>query len=103
MKTITISRQNLTQYEIMLIIRPDLSEEKFLRFLSEIKEHSKKSLTLEFSLSNKGRRKLAYAMRKFQDGVYIQLNFLGSGHILNNLMRLLKLEDPIIRHIVQKT
>nr|NP_045089.1 ribosomal protein S6 [Cyanidium caldarium]O19917.1 RecName: Full=Small ribosomal subunit protein bS6c; AltName: Full=30S ribosomal protein S6, chloroplastic [Cyanidium caldarium]AAB82672.1 unknown [Cyanidium caldarium]WDB00216.1 ribosomal protein S6 [Cyanidium caldarium] len=103
MKTITIPRQNLTQYEIMLIMRPDLPEEKFLKFLSEIKEHAKRNLALEFNLSNRGRRKLAYAMRKFQDGIYIQFNFLGSGYILNSLIKRLKLEESILRYIVQKT
>ena len=46
-----------------------------------------------------GRRRLAYKVRKFQDGIYILLTVEGSGGLIHELERRLRVTEPVIKFL----
>jgi small subunit ribosomal protein S6 len=54
-------------------------------------------------LDTLGRRKLAYPINKFDEGVYTLLNIEGSGAEIAEVERRLRVSDLVIRHITVRT
>ncbi len=46
-----------------------------------------------------GKRRLAYTVRKFHDGIYILLTLDGSGGIIHELERRLRVTEPVIKFL----
>ena len=50
-----------------------------------------------------GRRKLAYAVRKQRRGVYVYLKYVGTGGLVAEVERNLKLQDPVVKFMTVQT
>ena len=46
-----------------------------------------------------GKRRLAYTVRKFHDGLYMLLTFEGSGGLVHELERRLRVNEPVIKFL----
>ncbi|BFH18102.1 30S ribosomal protein S6 [Paenibacillus melissococcoides] len=90
----------MRKYELMYIIRPDIEQEavqaaveKFQGVISneggEITKHDVM-----------GKRRLAYEIKKFRDGIYVLVNFTAQPAVVAELERQLKISDEVIRHLV---
>src|SRR5258708_23990999 len=55
------------------------------------------------SVEKMGKRRLAYTVRKFHDGLYILLSFAGSGGLVHELERRLRVTEPVIKFISVRT
>lgn len=89
-------------YETMYILRPDLSDEqvqdqivKYQDFLSDRGAHS-------VEIQNRGKRRLAYPIKKFQEGTYIQMNYLADGSQIAPMERAMRLSEEVIRYLTLK-
>jgi len=86
-------------YETMYILRPDLGDEltqqtieKFKNILGELGgEH--------IQVLNRGRRRLAYPIRKCSDGIYVQLNYYGNRNTVAAFERAMRLSEEVIRFL----
>ena len=83
-------------YEMMYILRPDLSEEqvnasveKYNTFLTE---RGATNIQVKFL----GKKRLAYTVKKFIDGIYIQLNYEADGTQVTPLERAMKISEDVI-------
>jgi len=47
-----------------------------------------------------GKRKLAYPISKFQEGYYIVSRFTGNNEILEELNRVFRFDDRVVRHMI---
>ena len=86
------------EYETIYILRPDIdadSAERVGARLSEVigREHGR--LT---KVENWGRRRLAYDIRKHRRGVYVYLKYLGTGKVVSEVERNLRLMDGVIKY-----
>jgi small subunit ribosomal protein S6 len=54
-------------------------------------------------IDNLGRRKLAYTINKFDEGIYSLLNVEGSGREIAEVERRLRVSDLVIRHQTVRT
>jgi len=86
------------EYETIYILKPDIdadSAERVGARLSEVigREHGR--LT---KVENWGRRRLAYDIRKSRRGVYIYLKYLGTGRVVSEVERNLRLMDGVIKY-----
>ena len=86
-------------YEMMYILRPDLSEEqvgaaiqKYQDFLSD---HGAENIQIQ----NRGKRRLAYPIKKYLDGIYIQMNYQADGTQVAPLERAMRLGEEVIRYL----
>ena len=86
-------------YEVMFIVRPDVLEED----LDKLVENFSGTVTAGGgairSVEKLGRRKLAYTVRKFNDGNYVLLTIDADGPLVAELERRLRVSEPVIKYI----
>jgi small subunit ribosomal protein S6 len=87
-------------YECTYILSPTLEEsavaEKSERF-SEIVTSRKGTV---HNIDRWGKRKLAYSINKFQEGIYTLMRFSGDNDILKELNRVFRFDDDVIRYLI---
>src|SRR5262245_12000127 len=88
------------QYELVYILPPETTEQQATALHEEIAGIvSRKNGTIEKS-ENWGRRKLAYEIGHFKEGVYVLEVINGSGDLMKEIDRRLKVIDEVVRHLV---
>ena len=93
-----MSQQQRT-YEVMYIIRPDLAEDETERVVSSVESSATTAGITVKNAERMGKRRLAYKVRRFQDGVYVLLTVEGPGSALAELERRLRVTEPVIKYI----
>jgi len=91
--------QQQRTYEVMFIVRPDLPEEETDRVISTVESSASTAGITVKNLERMGKRRLAYKVRKFQDGLYVLLTVEGPGSGLAELERRLRVLEPVIKYI----
>ena len=89
----------MTQYEIMLLLDPELADERQNEILTRIRELVEKRGGAWQSQETWGRRRLAYEIDKHGEAVYYLLQFDCDGETLDELTRVLKITDGVLRHM----
>ncbi len=90
----------MRNYELMFIQRPDVEEEKRKanvdRFHSIITDRGGE-LT---KVTEMGKRRLAYEIDRNRDGYYTLTNFQATPDAVNELERIMKISDDVIRYLI---
>src|SRR5512132_3647569 len=85
-------------YELMFIVRPDMPEEEQSKLISNL-ESSVSSSGGTVKSEVWGKRRLAYAVRRFHDGIFVLLTLEGDGAMVHELERRLRVTEPVIKFI----
>src|SRR6201982_2682786 len=86
-------------YELMFIVRPDMTEEDQEKLVSTLGTAVSSSGGTVKNVEKMGKRRLAYTVRRFNDGMYILLTFEGSGGLVHELERRLRVTEPGIKFL----
>lgn len=86
-------------YELMFIVRPDMSEEDQDKLISNLESAVSSSGGRVVNMEKMGKRRLAYTVQKFNDGIYVLLTFEGSGGLVHELERRLRVSEPVIKFL----
>jgi small subunit ribosomal protein S6 len=86
-------------YELMFIVRPDMAEEDQDKLISTLETAVTSSGGAVKSTEKMGKRRLAYIVRRFHDGLFILLTFEGSGGLVHELERRLRVTEPVIKFL----
>lgn len=86
-------------YELMFIVRPDMPEEEQDKLISTLENAVTSSSGQVKSVERMGKRRLAYTVRKFHDGIYVLLTVEGSGGLIHELERRLRVTEPVIKFL----
>jgi small subunit ribosomal protein S6 len=86
-------------YELMFIVRPDMAEEDLDKLISTLETVVSTSGGTVKSVERMGKRRLAYTVRRFHDGVYVLLTVEGSGGLVHELERRLRVTEPVIKFL----
>ena len=89
----------MTQYEILLMLDPELPEERQTEIVTRIRELAEKSGGTWVSHDVWGRRRLAYEIDKKAEGAYHLLNLDAEPATLDEISRILKITDGVMRHL----
>jgi small subunit ribosomal protein S6 len=89
----------MTAYEIMLLLDPELADERQTEILSRARELVEKRGGTWQAQETWGRRKLAYEIRHQPEAVYHLLHFECDAETLEELSRVLKITDGVMRHM----
>jgi small subunit ribosomal protein S6 len=92
----------VTAYEILLMLDPELADERQDDLIARVRQLVETSGGTWRSHDAWGRRRLAYEIAKKQEGVYHLLVFESSGETLNEITRVLKIDDTVLRHLAVK-
>ena len=86
-------------YELMFIVRPDMADEDLDKLISTLETAVSTSGGTVKSVERMGKRRLAYSVRRFHDGVYVLLTVEGSGGLIHELERRLRVTEPVIKFL----
>jgi len=86
-------------YELMFIVRPDMAEEDLDKLISTLETAVSSTGGIVKSVERMGKRRLAYTVRRFHDGVYVLLTVEGGGGLIHELERRLRVTEPVIKFI----
>jgi len=88
------------QYELIYILPPDTAEQQATELHDQVAEIvTRMGGTIE-KTENWGRRKLAYEIGHYKEGVYVLELINGSGALMKELDRRLKVIDQVFRHMI---
>jgi len=86
-------------YEVMFIVRPDVEDADLDKLIAGFEQTVISGGGNLRSAEKLGRRKLAYTVRKFNDGNYILLTIDADGKLVAELERRLRVSEPVIKFI----
>ena len=92
----------MTEYEILLLLDPDLPEEKQGEVVTRVRTLIEQGGGTVDRHDAWGRRKLAYPIQKKEEGVYHLVSFTSEAETLDELSRVLKIDDDVLRHMATR-
>jgi small subunit ribosomal protein S6 len=88
------------QYELVYILPPDSTDEQVAELQTQVEGIVSRLSGVIEKTDNWGRRRLAYEIGHHREGVYVLQVINGSGEVMKELDRRLKVMDQVIRHLV---
>ena len=88
------------QYELVYILPPDTTEQQVAELHTQVEQVVARLNGQIEKNENWGRRRLAYEIGHHKEGVYVLEVINGSGELMKELDRRLKVMDMVIRHSV---
>lgn len=89
----------MTLYETMYILRPDLGEESVGQAIEKYQGILKDGGAEILETQHRGKRRLAYEIKKLREGVYVQMNYRGNGTQVAAMERAMRLSDDVVRYL----
>src|ERR671925_956383 len=88
------------QYELVYIVAPEASEQEVADLHAQIEQIVQRFNGTFDKTENWGRRKLAYEIGHHREGTYVVETISGSGDLMKEIDRRLRVIDAIIRHLI---
>ena len=92
----------INTYEMMFILRPDLNGEQVNQQLHKYSSFLKDNGAQKISIEVWGKRRLAYPIQKFQDGIYVLTYYTGDGTQVAKVEKQMRFSDEVIRYLTIK-
>ena len=83
----------------MFIVRPDLVDEEIDKLVSTMESHATNAGATIKNAEKMGKRRLAYMVRRFNDGFYVLLTVEADGKAIHELERRLRVSEPVIKFL----
>jgi len=90
----------MRNYEMMSIVRPDLDEEKVAAVIEKFSALITNNGGELTSVDKWGKRRLAYEINDYREGIYVLVNFKGVAGTAQELDRVMKITDEILRFMI---
>jgi small subunit ribosomal protein S6 len=92
----------MRQYETGFVLSPTLSEEETTQFIQQMAAIVAQKKGRMVRQDVWGKRRLAYVIKKFSEGVYVFFIYEGPGDISTEMERRFKQTDTVIRFLTVK-
>lgn len=86
-------------YEVMFIIRPDMADEDVDKLVATLESNATAAGAQIKNTEKMGKRRLAYLVRGFNDGMYVLMTLLSDGKAIHEVERRLRVSEPVIKFI----
>lgn len=90
-------------YEVAFIVNPNTIEDDLKKLTSQLETIITEQGGKVTKTDHLGRKKLAYPIGKFDDGIYTFLYLEGSGREIAEVERRLRVNDAVIRYMTVRT
>ena len=87
----------MRQYETGFVLSPTLSEEETTQLIQQMAEIVAQKKGRMVKQDVWGKRRLAFPIKRFQEGVYVFFTYEGEGDVSTELERRFKQSDAVIR------
>jgi small subunit ribosomal protein S6 len=88
------------KYELVYIVSPEATDEQVTDLHNQVDAIVQRMGGQLEKSENWGRRKLAYEIGRHKEGTYVLETLNGSGELMKEIDRRLKVTDLIIRHLI---
>jgi len=88
------------QYELVYIVHPETSEQELADLHGQIEAIAQKFSGRVEKTEHWGRKRLAYEIAHQKEGIYVLELLEGSGEMVKEIDRRLKVVDRVMRHLV---
>lgn len=92
----------MRDYEVMYILNADLEEESIDAVVTRFEDVVKSGGGEVVKTERWGKRKLAYEINDKIEGYYVLMYFKAPSSVAQEVERLLKISDDVLRHLVIK-
>ena len=90
----------MRKYEVVYVIRPDLDEEGTTAVIDRFADLVPQQGGEVIKVDKWGKRRLAFEVKDFREGFYVIMHIDAEPQVADELDRLFKITDSIIRHII---
>lgn len=90
----------MRNYECMVILEPALETEATENLVTRFTELIAKNGGKVENVNKWGKRRFAYPIGQNTDGYYVIINLQGENQTIDELDRVLKITDGVIRHMI---
>jgi len=94
--------EKLTNYELIIILKPDLANEKLDAVVENIKKLISSKGGVVADIQKWGKRRLAYPVKHFGEGIYFLLKLQAKASQNRELETNLKISEDVLRHLIVK-
>lgn len=91
----------MNKYESVIIVNPNVDEEGIKALEKKFTDIINNDGKLE-KIDNLGKRKLAYEVKKNNEGIYLVLTFEANADLIEELQRNYRITDEVVKFIVIK-
>jgi small subunit ribosomal protein S6 len=88
------------KYELVYVVSPDATDEQVTELHTQVEGIAQRMGGTIDKTENWGRRRLAYEIGRHKEGTYVLEVLDGSGELMKEIDRRLKVTDLVIRHLV---
>lgn len=92
----------MNEYEILLLLDPDLDDDRQAEIVTRARERVESGGGTWDLHDVWGRRRLAYEIRHKPDGSYHLLHFTCDAGTLDEVSRILRIDDGVMRHMATR-
>ncbi|MCZ2153516.1 MAG: 30S ribosomal protein S6 [Bryobacterales bacterium] len=86
-------------YEELFIVKPDIEEAEYLQYTKSLEELITSSGGTMEKTEVWGKRRLAYDVKGYGDGIYILLVFAAPNNLIRELERRLRVAEMVIKYL----
>jgi small subunit ribosomal protein S6 len=88
------------QYELVYIVTPEASEQEIADLHTQIEQIVQRYNGTFDKTENWGRKRMAYDIGRHREGNYVVETITGSGELMEEIDRRLRVIDSVIRHLI---
>jgi len=88
------------QYELVYIVTPEAPEQDVADLHTQIEQIVQRYNGTFDKTENWGRKRMAYDIGRHREGTYVVETITGSGELMKEIDRRLRVNDAVIRHLV---
>lgn len=92
----------MIDYELLLLLDPELPEERQGEIVQRLRDEVSKGGGSVDRHDPWGKRRLAYEINRKADGFYHLLHFSATPETLDEVTRVLKIDDGVLRHLATR-
>ena len=89
-------------YETMYILRPDIAEDEVTKHIEKYNKLLEEFGGTILDSQMRGKRRLAYQIAKYREGIYVQLSHQGDGQHIFKIEKAMRLSEDVIRYMTVK-
>ena len=93
----------MLDYELLYIIKTEVGEEQTQAVIDRYNGILEGEGATVEKVDKWGKRKLAYTIdKKYTDGFYVLVNFKGEANAVDEVDRLMKIDENLLRHMITR-
>ena len=92
----------MRHYETTYILRPNLGEEQFTEIIDRTNAIITNDQGAVICLDRWGMKRLAYEIKKEVQGYYVYLNYAAPGKTVDEIERIFRIDDRVLRYLTIK-